>query len=187
MFSDTDALTRFELVQNAVSDSGVTINSYRRTASTDRRGPARFHDVASQTFWQAQHGDSRLPDHADLPHRHAGPADGRPARGDGLVRHGRRALSRRLPPRPRRRLVAERPGSRCARGRSGNASWHGSASLVPADEVAAVLDAFAAKYSDTGGSSPPGVRTHRSSSARTSISRCSLIQPGREGSNRDWL
>ena len=26
--------TRFELVQNAVSDSGVTINSYRRTAST---------------------------------------------------------------------------------------------------------------------------------------------------------
>ncbi len=30
--------------------------------------------------------------------------------------------------------------------RSGNASWHGSASLVPADEVAAVLDAFAAKY-----------------------------------------
>ena len=34
MFSDTDALTRFELVQNAVSDSGVTINSYRRTAPT---------------------------------------------------------------------------------------------------------------------------------------------------------
>ena len=32
MFSDTDTLTRFELVQCAVSDSGVTINSYRRTA-----------------------------------------------------------------------------------------------------------------------------------------------------------
>ena len=30
--------------------------------------------------------------------------------------------------------------------RSGKASWHGSASLVPADEVDAVLDAFAAKY-----------------------------------------
>ncbi|HEY5783145.1 MAG TPA: DUF2255 family protein [Microlunatus sp.] len=30
--------------------------------------------------------------------------------------------------------------------RSGKASWHGSASLVPADDVAAVLDAFAAKY-----------------------------------------
>ncbi len=32
MFSDTDTLTRFELVQCTVSDSGVTINSYRRTA-----------------------------------------------------------------------------------------------------------------------------------------------------------
>jgi deazaflavin-dependent oxidoreductase (nitroreductase family) len=30
--------------------------------------------------------------------------------------------------------------------RSGKASWRGSASLVPADDVAAVLDAFAAKY-----------------------------------------
>jgi dihydrofolate reductase len=32
MFGDSDALARFELVQHAVSDSGVTINSYRRTA-----------------------------------------------------------------------------------------------------------------------------------------------------------
>ena len=31
MFGDTDALTRFELVQCTVSDSGVTINSYRQT------------------------------------------------------------------------------------------------------------------------------------------------------------
>ena len=30
--------------------------------------------------------------------------------------------------------------------RSGKASWHGSVSLVPADDVDAVLDAFAAKY-----------------------------------------
>ena len=34
--------------------------------------------------------------------------------------------------------------------RSGKGSWHGSASLVPADEVAAVLDAFAAKYDQYG-------------------------------------
>ena len=30
--------------------------------------------------------------------------------------------------------------------RSGKASWRGPVSLVPAEEVAAVLDAFAAKY-----------------------------------------
>jgi deazaflavin-dependent oxidoreductase (nitroreductase family) len=34
--------------------------------------------------------------------------------------------------------------------RSGRASWHGPASLVPADEVAAVLDAFATKYARHG-------------------------------------